>query len=421
MPYFDKKVFCFRALGGTKGEQERIAGRPQPEAIGAVPQRGVKPSPERDRPEHCEGNAQLFLHQILLILLLSAPALPGILHFEGLVPPDIDKAVLEAEYHRIYRIVAPRLRPDPTPLRIVYYSDNSIANLSGLLPEWGGGGTIGPNLIVVPTTFKPFLDQSFAQVTRHELVHAILERAYPGLYIPRWFHEGAAMTLSGELSFQEDVVVSKAIFAGTLMPLASIDSVNAFGRNRADLAYAKSHLAVLFLVDRDGIEALSDILSAAKRTGSFWQGMAAAVSLSPPDFDYLLSTDIASRYRFAFIFADYSAFWVGIAFLFLVAAGVALVRKQKKLAQMEREEREEDRLPTQEKTPDAKPQAGAAASPDQSSGDRSPQSEDLDKEFLDVEEFIDDDDDDYILSDGVELEDEEDDDDGEENNGDKKK
>ncbi|HMD67237.1 MAG TPA: hypothetical protein VKF42_00060, partial [Chitinivibrionales bacterium] len=132
---------------------------------------------------------------LLLFLLLTSVATADVLQFEGIVPPDVDRAAMNGEYYRLYRLVAPGQRPDASPLRIVYYSDKSTVNYGGMLPEWGGGGAIGGNLIVVPTTFKPFLDQSFAQVTRHELVHAVLARAYPGLDIPRWFHEGAAMTL----------------------------------------------------------------------------------------------------------------------------------------------------------------------------------------------------------------------------------
>jgi hypothetical protein len=361
---------------------------------------------------------------LFLLFLLASSACADILHIEGIVPPDVDKAAMNAEYHRIYRLVAPRQRPDPSPLRVVYYSEKSTDNFNGVLPEWGGGGTIGGNLIVIPTTFKPFLDQSFAQVTRHELVHAVLARAYPGLYIPRWFHEGVAMTLSGELSFQEDVIVSKAIFTGARMPFASIDSVNNFGRNRADLAYAKSHLAVLFLVDRYGIESIPDILSTAKRTGTFWEGMHNALALSPSDFDYLVNGDISSRYRFAFIFADYSAFWVAIAFLFLVAAGVALVRKRKKLDQMEREEKLEDErsvpaaeVLVPEKEPPELP--GQTMFPSISSetmpdGGTNPDKE----EYLDDDEYYDEDDNDYILADGVELEDEENFADGDEEQGD---
>jgi hypothetical protein len=347
----------------------------------------------------------------ILLVFFTAFTRADVLQFEGIVPPDVDKIAMSAEYHRIYRLVAPGKRPDASPLKIVFYSEKSGAALSGLLPEWGGGGTIGANLIVVPTTFKPFLDQSFSQITRHELVHAVLARSYPRVDIPRWFHEGVAMTLSGEISFEENVVVSKAIFAGSRMELSGVDSVNGFGRNRADLAYARSHLAVQFLIEQYGMETIAEILQAAQRTGSFWQGMRAVLSISPQEFDFLASKDMSSRYRFAFIFADYSALWVGIALLFLVATFAAIVRKRKKLDQMTAEEELEGNRPTESAFPVQKPSGPAGATilsfpkhkTSESNGSTTNEEEYFDDEQEEDEE------DDYTLADGVELEDGEDD------------
>jgi Peptidase MA superfamily len=355
---------------------------------------------------------------LLIFFLLITPVSADILQFEGIVPPDVDRAAMNAEYYRLYRLAAPGQRPNASPLRIVYYSDKSSENYGGVLPEWGGGGAIGGNLIVVPTTFKPFLDQSFAQVTRHELVHAVLARAYPGLDIPRWFHEGAAMTLSGELSFNEDVVVSKAIFTGSLMPLSSIDSVNAFGRNRADLAYSQAHLAVMFLIEHYGIESIAEILHSARKTGSFWRGMQNVLSLSPEEFEFATNKEMSSRYKFVFMFADYSAFWVGIALLFLVAAGVALVRKRRKLALMEKEEREEEGLHTALDDALPPPEAAVTDAPLPEPQEAEPpvdEREYADEYYDDEDEFDEEDEDDYILADGVELEDDEEDEDEEDN------
>jgi hypothetical protein len=392
-----------RPCGGRhRGRTAEPAGRPTPAKRGGRP--FFLPVFERILP--------------LFFLFLPSISAADILQFEGLVPPDVDKTLLNAEYRRLYKLVAPDRRPDAAPLRIVYYSEKSGLDFSGVLPEWGGGGTIGGNLIVIPTTFKPFLNQSFAQITRHEIVHAVLARAYPGLDIPRWFHEGAAMTLSGELSFEEDVVVSKAIFAGRLMPLSSIDSVNSFGRNRADLAYSQAHIAVTFLVEQYGIESIADILRSAGKTGSFWRGMENVLSLSRQEFEIAANKDLTSRYRFVFLFADYSAFWVLIALLFLVAAGAAIVRKQRKLSMMEQEEKKEDEARILDGA--ALAPGGIVASPSppgtRESGSRE---EDIeidgegiaDEEYMDESQYddgdedYDEDDDDYILADGVELED----------------
>jgi Peptidase MA superfamily len=280
----------------------------------------------------------------LVICLLPVFCL-GQITLEGPVPSEIKIRAVTSEYYRIYRTVAPRQTPDKTPLKIIYYSKTHAGSNPFSLPEWGGGGAIGRDLIVVPVDLKPFLEQSFSQITVHELVHIVLSRGYPGLTIPRWFHEGVAMTLAGELSLQENVGVSKAIFTGSLMPLASIDSVNAFGRNRADLAYSQAHLSVLFLVDQYGIDVVPEILNAARRTKNFWAGLNAALGISPQEFDAMLQKYLTSRYQFVFIFADTYAYWAAIVVLFIIGFIVTGARNRKRAEAMEKEEqRESERL-----------------------------------------------------------------------------
>ena len=276
---------------------------------------------------------------IWLIVCLGFVSGFGQIQLKGPVPPSIDVRSLTMEYSRIYQILAPHRSPDMSPLTIVYYSRKNPGSYRFSLPEWGGGGAIDKNLIVVPIDASPFLEQSFFQTTVHELVHIALNRAYPGLKIPRWFHEGAAMTLSGELSLQENVGVSKAIFTGSLMQLSAIDSVNAFGRNRADLAYSQAHLSVLFLIDQYGLEALPEILNAARSANGFWAGMQSALGISPQEFDGLLQKYLTTKYQFAFLFADTYAYWLAIVGLFIVGFVITGKRNKRRALAMEEEEK----------------------------------------------------------------------------------
>jgi hypothetical protein len=281
-----------------------------------------------------------FKQWCLLLCILRAVCF-GQISFEGPVPSEIKLSTITSEYYRIYRMVAPHQTPDKGPLKIIYYSKTPGNSNPFSLPEWGGGGAIGRDLIVVPIDFKPFLEQSFPQITVHELVHIVLSRAYPGLAIPRWFHEGVAMTLAGELSLQENVRVSKAIFTSSLMPLASIDSVNTFGRSRADLAYSQAHLSMLFLVDQYGIDVVPEILNVARRTKNFWTGLNIALGITPQELDAMLMKYLSSKYQFVFIFADTYAYWVAIVVLFIVGFIVTGARNRKRAAAMEEEEKRE--------------------------------------------------------------------------------
>jgi hypothetical protein len=258
---------------------------------------------------------------------------------QGDVPAGVASSSLLSEYYRIYRIVAPEKRPVKSPLKIIYFTKSHTHGTGFVLPEWGGGGAIGDSLIIIPVDFKPFLEQSFPQITVHELVHIVLARAYPGVPIPRWFHEGAAMLLSGEMSWEENATVSKAIFFSRLMPLASIDSVNGFSRARADLAYSQGHLAALFLVDKYGMEVLPQILRAAKKSLNFQAGVFEAISLDRREFEEMVGNYIASKYRFVFFITDSYLWWAAIALLFIAGYVATVKRNRKRAAAMEEAER----------------------------------------------------------------------------------
>jgi hypothetical protein len=349
---------------------------------------------------------------ILILLFSMIAAKADQLQFEGPVPPDVDKSAMTAEYFRLYRVLAPLQRPDTRPVRIVYLTGKESAVQEYGLPEWGGGGAIGRDLVVIPTAAKPFLDLSFGQITRHELAHIVINRAYPSCAVPRWFHEGVAMTLSGELSLEENVAVSRAIFTGSLLPLSSIDSVNGFGRGRADLAYCESHLSVLFLIDQYGMGVLAEILVHARKTGGFWQGVNAVLNITPQDFEQAMRAYVSTRYKLVFLIADYPAFWALIALLFLVASGVAIVRKRKSLDLMDRAERAEQEMAARDLGAEDIQKASGVLLPfprqPPSAGNQTPAENSSDPygedEYGDWEEE-DVDDDDYILGDGIEMED----------------
>jgi hypothetical protein len=281
------------------------------------------------------------LSLLFLLIALSVFVQADQLDCEGIIPVDVDKSAMTAEYYRLWHILAPHKRPASQPVRIVFTVEKDAGSKQFGLPEWGEGGAIGRDLIVVPTAFKPFLDQSFAQITRHELAHIVLARAYPSTSLPRWLHEGIAMTLSGEMSMQQHVVISKAIFTNSIMPLSSIDSVNGFFRGRADIAYCESQLAVVFLIEHYGMDVLEELCVSSQKSGGFSAGLYATLGLTQREFEAMLQSSINERYRFVFLITDYYAFWIAVVILFIIAFFVAHSRKRKRMQEAEASEQKE--------------------------------------------------------------------------------
>jgi hypothetical protein len=273
----------------------------------------------------------------LLVITAVLPAMCQ-LNFYGNIPAGINKLDMAAQYSRIYRLIAPQKKPDRSPLKIIYYSQNSKPQASTALPEWGGGGAIGGNLIIIPTDVKPFLRQDFSQITVHELVHAVICRAYPDVNVPRWFNEGTAMLLSGELSFEETAILSRAVFMSRLLSLDKIDSVNNYGRAMAELAYSQSHAALLCLVSQYGMEIISDCLKAAQKKKDFYIGIQSVAGLSKTDVEDLIRNNISSKYRLALLFSDSSTWWVIISLLFITGFIITVRRNRRRADEMKKQE-----------------------------------------------------------------------------------
>ena len=268
-----------------------------------------------------------------IVCALVLPVFAARVELTGFVPPGIDQGRVQYEYARIWKIVAPFRRIDTAAISVLFFSSYGSKAESGLLPEWGGGGAIGTNRIVVATDRELFLDMDLSRTMVHELAHIVLNRAACGrVYFPRWFHEGVAMALSGDLSANENSVISKAIFAGATLPLVSIDSVNLFPRFRAELAYAQSHDAVAWLIENYGIDVIAEIVEASVAKGSFARGLETTLQLSVREVEHGAHTALLARHgRFFWIMDEY-LIWLITALFAMVSFVVVYFVKRSQVA-----------------------------------------------------------------------------------------
>ncbi len=270
---------------------------------------------------------------LLTALSVCAGACLGgeLITIRGLAPPGIDRWDLTEKYYRFYGLLAPHAKPSASPILVDFFRGEDAPEAARGLPEWGGGGVVDPDRIVVPVDRKPFQHRNFAQVTTHELVHIVLLRAYRRTEIPRWVHEGIAMMLSGEVPWSEHIIISRAIFTGNLLSLDRIDSVNSFGRVHAQLAYSQSRQAVRYLIDTWGMEVLPEILRNAQREGSFREGLYATLALRQEELESFVRSRLVKDYRFVFLLADTYLIWIAIAVLFIAAVVAARIRNARRM------------------------------------------------------------------------------------------
>ncbi len=274
--------------------------------------------------------------RILLFCTLLASGAEAYVRIQGVPPSGVSEARIRREYKRQWEILAPKSVPLKLDTLTVRYSSRKwLENAPFSLPEWGGGGAVGGHLIVVITDRKPFLEFTPTRTTFHEIAHIVLHRIADDIHIPRWFHEGVAMLVSGDVSGAEQAVLSQAIFGNKLVSLSSIDSVNRFSRFSAQLAYAQSRQAVQFLVDTYGMETLRILMEETLRNDSFEQGLYETVGLSIQELDELVIRRIQERFGPLLWLMDSRMIWAGIvvlAFIAFFAVRIRIWRGKKRLA-----------------------------------------------------------------------------------------
>ncbi len=282
------------------------------------------------------------LKSIFIIFFIIIIQSYSYINLKGFVPPEINVPIITYHYQKIYKILAPNQKIDQSPISIQFFLDYKKSSNTYSLPEWGGGGAIGKDKIIVQMDKKPFLDHNPYQVTIHELVHIVISRICDGFTVPRWFHEGLAMMLSGEITNRENIVMSRALFTGSLLSLQSIDSVNYFNRFNAELAYCQSRQAIRYLINTYGMEVIADIIAASNNEGTFQKGLFTVLHHSEKELEkYYRNYIYAHHGKFFWLFDAY-LLWGAIVVLFLIGYILTLLRIRKKKQALEREEQRVD-------------------------------------------------------------------------------
>lgn len=258
-------------------------------------------------------------------------------------PRSITQQYVQDFYSRTRELFCPSCFRFPAPLFIRFTSSHQPGGVT-FLPEWGGGGAFGSDSIVVVTDRNSVLGPDLSIVTAHEIVHVVLYECSPAVALPRWFHEGCAEMLSGELSLAAQTVLARACVLGRAPRLSDIERVNSFNSDAAAAAYAFSREAVAFLVDTYGREVLSELLSECRTGKDFNEAVVAVLGLNMTELESLVRAHVVRRYGVWFWFVDLYVVWLGIFFLAVAAFVVTMLRKKVRRQKMTEQEEEEDRL-----------------------------------------------------------------------------
>jgi hypothetical protein len=210
----------------------------------------------------------------------------------------------------------------------------------GALPDWGIGCALpDSSLIILKAGPEEVSTGKLKEIAVHELSHVVLGQALRGKHVPRWFDEGLAMYHSREWSIGQNFIMAKAVFSRSIIPLKRIDSVLYFDRDKAQLAYTQSFLAISFLMNEYGLEKFHAIIRRLADTGDLDRAMTDVIGLRHDEFEFQWYKYVTRKYGWISLFTNSYYLWIGISLLFILAF---LVKRYWTKRTMERWETEDE-------------------------------------------------------------------------------
>lgn len=206
-------------------------------------------------------------------------------------------------------------------------------------PKWSDGlAAPVQNLIILksPNWMPPGTDNDAIAI--HELTHIILNRAAKGNPIPRWFNEGLAVFYSGEKGYAASTLISKALLTNSIIPLSDIDEVLQFHKEKAQLAYQQSYLAVDYLFRHYGREAVKSIIDKLGQGIDLNQAFIEVIDRDWWEFEDEWYQYIKQKHRWHFLVEIDYYLWVLILALFVFGFIVIRRRNKRTIARWQEEE-----------------------------------------------------------------------------------
>ncbi len=244
----------------------------------------------------------------------------------------VDTAVLQA----IMRAVG--LADGGPPITVALVPERS--ELAKSTPAWIAGFARGADGLIVlfPARSPSYPYDSLEDVLRHEVAHVLIARAAGRSDVPRWFHEGLALSVERPWGLEDR---TRVVFALTRRRLSTADLDAAFSGDRGAQAnaYALSGALVRDLLRRHGRGVAARILARMAEGERFDDAFARATGET-------ISTMEATFWRDNWwsqalpVLTSSVVLWIGVTFLALYAIRTRRVRRARQRKAWEEEEKE---------------------------------------------------------------------------------
>lgn len=225
------------------------------------------------------------------------------------------------------------------PITVVLAPERS--DLARSTPDWiVGFARSGDSLIVLfPARSPSYPYDSLEDVLRHEVAHVLISRAAGQSEVPRWFHEGLALSAERPWGLEDR---TRVVFALTRTRLSSarLDAAFNGGRGEQARAYAVSGALVRDVLRRHGRESAARLLSRMAAGDRFDDAFLRATGHTRAESEDLFWRD-SWWYQAVPLLTSSVVLWIGVTFLALFAIRTRRERRAELRRRWEEEERRE--------------------------------------------------------------------------------
>jgi len=226
---------------------------------------------------------------------------------------------------------------DPGPaIRVAVLSeDTAVARRT---PRWVAGFANGREsaIVVFPARAGNYPYDSLEELLQHEVAHVYIDRAAGGADVPRWLHEGIAMTAGDRWGLEDRSRFAFDVAMSGEVPLASLE--RRFRSPDVRRAYAISGGFVQHLLRRHGTDVTGDLLARMAAGASIQEAFLAVTGESLAAAEERFWQRQTFWNRWLPLLTSSTVVWTGVALLALVAYRR---RKQRSAELMQRWEEED--------------------------------------------------------------------------------
>ncbi|HEX2164197.1 MAG TPA: hypothetical protein VHM02_09630, partial [Thermoanaerobaculia bacterium] len=208
--------------------------------------------------------------------------------------------------------------PGP-PIRLILAPEGSP--LARRVAPWVAGYALAEagTIVVFPSRAGAYPYDSLEELVQHEVAHVLVARAAGGGEVPRWLHEGVAMTAGGAWGLEDSGRFGLSVARQGEVPLSRLPRLFAGGGAATARAYAVSGGFVRFLLRRHGRGVSGEILAGIAAGLPFEEAFrrAAGESLAHAEEEFWERQTF--WHRWLPLATSSTVLWIGVTMLALLA------------------------------------------------------------------------------------------------------